>query len=525
MNKEEEQHMSTRSILVAVVLISLGIVFGVLLVSGWKGVGVSFASQEVQLGAQKAASKANPTLKAINDAYHEIAAAVTPTVVSITVKTSGETGDEESGGGQFFHRFFGPDFRMPRRGPELGAGSGVILTPSGYILTNNHVVENAAKDGITVRLMDTREYQAKLIGTDKYTDLAVIKVEASGLPVSALGNSDEVEVGHVVFAFGNPLGLTSTMTQGIVSALGRQIRIIDDENTGYGIENFIQTDAAVNPGNSGGALVDINGAVVGINTAIATTNARYQGYSFAIPMNLAKKVASDIIKYGAVRRGFIGVTIQSVDAVTAKAAGLEKPQGVIVQEVKPNSAGEEAGLQPLDIIISVDGREVNTANMLQSIVASNDPGESVTLKVFRNKKMIEKKVTLKPREDDSAVVAATDSREERPPSTEHSTTKQLDVDELGLSVRAMDPGTKKTYETDKGVIVVKVEPFGPASNRGLERGDVILSIGDKDGRHKPLDSLDDFKETIGKLRPGDAVMLRVKQADKRVKYLAVEIPK
>ncbi len=196
----------------------------------------------------------------------------------------------------FFHRFFGPDFKfdMPKRSPERGAGSGVIISENGYILTNNHVVSGAKKNGIKVQLSDTREFKAKLIGTDKYTDLAVIKIDANNLSSAALGNSDEVEVGHIVFAIGAPLGLKSTMTEGIVSALGRQIGIINDES-GYGIENFIQTDAAVNPGNSGGPLVDIQGQVIGINSAIATTNARYQGYSFAIPINLAKKVASDII--------------------------------------------------------------------------------------------------------------------------------------------------------------------------------------------------------------------------------------
>ena len=224
---------------------------------------------------------------------------------------SGESeSDSQEDPSQFFHRFFGPDFKfdMPKRGPEVGAGSGVIITANGYILTNNHVVANAKKNGIKVQLFDTREFKAKLIGTDKYTDLAVIKIDADNLPVAALGNSDDVEVGHIVFAIGAPLGLKSTMTQGIVSALGRNIGIIGDA---YGIENFIQTDAAVNPGNSGGPLVNINGEVIGINSAIATTNARYQGYSFAIPLNLAKQVATDIIKYGKFRRGFLGVQIRA----------------------------------------------------------------------------------------------------------------------------------------------------------------------------------------------------------------------
>lgn len=507
--------MSTKSILLAIVLVSVGIIFGVVLVSGLKGVSVSFANTDVTLGSANSPVKAHPSLKAMNDAYRAIAEATTPSVVFITVRT----GSREDRGSQFFHRFLDPDQQMPRRGPSFGAGSGVILTADGYVLTNNHVVEDAAEDGIRVRLPDTRELQAKLVGRDRYTDLAVIKIDADELPTAHLGNSDEVEVGHVVFAFGNPLGLTSTMTQGIVSALGRQIRIIDDENTGYGIENFIQTDAAVNPGNSGGPLVDITGSVIGINTAIATTNARYQGYSFAIPITLAKKVANDLIKYGTVRRGFIGVQIQSVDAVTAKAQGLEKAMGVIVQGVTEGSAGEEAGLQMGDIILSVDGREVNTANALQSVIASRYPGESVTLKVFRNRKSIEKRVTLKLRQEEEAI-ASVDGGTPRPQRPEPARAEQATVDALGVTVASLDSEARKVYETETGIIVESVEQFGPAAVRGISRGDVILSVGDRS-----VKSPSEFKSSVEDLKPGDAVMLRVKRADKRVYYIAVEMPK
>ena len=347
--------MSTKSILAAVFLISLGIIFGVVLVSSFKGIDFSFAGEDVKLGAQQAPIKPNSTLQALNDAFHAVSKSVTPSVVFVQVEMDQQS-DSQDDGNQFFHRFFGPDFKfdMPKRGPEVGAGSGVIIAANGYILTNNHVVTSAKKNGIKVQLSDTREYKAKLIGTDKYTDLAVIKIDADNLPVATLGNSDEVEVGHIVFAIGAPLGLKSTMTQGIVSALGRNIGIIDNEKSGYGIENFIQTDAAVYPGNSGGPLVNINGEVVGINSAIATTNARYQGYSFAIPLNLAKQVATDIIKYGKFRRGFLGIMIKPVDAVTAKAAGLDKAKGVWVENVTKDAAGDKAGVEYGDIILTVD---------------------------------------------------------------------------------------------------------------------------------------------------------------------------
>ncbi len=186
-----------------------------------------------------------------------------------------------------FLHFFGPDFKMPEEEPSQGYGSGVIITPDGYIATNNHVVDDADKNGIEVVMHDKIRYKAKLIGTDPSTDLAVVKIEATGLPAAALGNSDNVQVGEWVLAIGNPLGLTSTVTAGIISAVGRSINIIQTQG-GYGIENFIQTDAAINPGNSGGALVNISGEVIGINSAIATTNARYQGYGFAVPVNLLK---------------------------------------------------------------------------------------------------------------------------------------------------------------------------------------------------------------------------------------------
>jgi serine protease Do len=390
--------MSTKSILAAVFLISLGIIFGVVMVSSFKGVDFSFAGDDVKLGAQQISMKPNTTLQALNEAFHNVGKTVTPSVVFVQVEMNGESGpDSQDDQGQFFHRFFGPDFKfdMPKRGPEVGAGSGVIITANGYILTNNHVVSGARKNGIKVQLSDTREFKAKLIGTDKYTDLAVIKIDADNLPVATLGNSDEVEVGHIVFAIGAPLGLKSTMTQGIVSALGRSIGIINDENSGYGIENFIQTDAAVNPGNSGGPLVNINGEVVGINSAIATTNARYQGYSFAIPLNLAKQVATDIIKYGKFRRGFLGVQIRAVDAVTAKAAGLDKTKGVWVESVTKDASGDKAGIEYGDIILSVEDKDVNSTQALQTVIATKHPGEIVTIKIWRDKKMVSKKVTAK----------------------------------------------------------------------------------------------------------------------------------
>jgi serine protease Do len=508
--------MSSKSVITAVVLIGLGIIFGVVLVSSFKGVDLSFAREDVKLGAQSAPVKPNATLLALNEAFHEVGKAVTPSVVYIRVisKSSDDSQDDSQ---RFFHWF-----NIPQQSPmpEVGAGSGVIINESGYILTNNHVVDNAVKKGIEVTLSDTRKFTGKLVGTDKYTDLAVVKIDAQDLPVASLGNSDEVEVGHIVFAVGNPLELRSTMTEGIVSALGRQLGIITDNNTGLRIEDFIQTDAAVNPGNSGGPLVNVSGEVIGINSAIATTNARYQGYSFAIPINLAKKVATDLIRYGTVRRGYIGVQITPVDAVKAKAVGLPKAEGVFVDGVNDKSAGEEAGLQAGDVILSVDGKPVDSPNALQTTVARKYPGDQITLRIFRDQKTIEKKVVLKALDQAGPVAANDQPIEEESTTNENASSKRVTIDDLGLTVRALDSATKKSTSTEKGVVVEKVEPLGPANERGLSQGDVILSVGSQQ-----VANPEQFQSTIKRLRPGDAVMLRVKGSDKKTKYVAIEMPK
>ena len=297
-----------KTVLTSLVLVTVGIVFGAVLVSNFSGgvdLGFARGGGDVKLGGPAPVNNQSSSLKAVSDNFVTVAKAVTPSVVAITVTTSGKKG-EKNMPRDFFH-FFGPDFKAPDQQPEQGFGSGVIITTDGYIATNNHVIDDADKNGIEVVMHDKIRYKAKLIGVDPSTDLAVIKIEARDLPVAALGNSDAVQVGEWALAIGNPLGLTSTVTAGIISAIGRNINIIRDN---YGIEDFIQTDAAINPGNSGGALVNLSGEVIGINTAIATTNARYQGYGFAVPVNLLKTVAADLIKEGKVRRGYIGVQIK-----------------------------------------------------------------------------------------------------------------------------------------------------------------------------------------------------------------------
>jgi serine protease Do len=507
----EEETMQKRPILTALVLITVGIVLGVVLVSNLTtGVGPGFAlsGADVTLGGPVPVQSVPGTVQALSDNFAAVAKAVTPSVVGITVRTEAPSRDRMPR--DFFH-FFGPDVEPQ---PSQGFGSGIILTPDGYIATNNHVVESAAENGIEVELYDKERHQAKLIGTDPSTDLAVIKIDVNGLPAAALGNSDGVQVGEWVLAVGNPLGLTSTVTAGIVSAIGRNIRIINDS---YGIENFIQTDAAINPGNSGGSLVNMKGEVIGINTAIATTNQRYQGYGFAVPVNLLKTVAADLIKFGEVRRGYIGVSISEVDPTVASAMKLKDARGVFVQRLVSGGAAEEAGVKPGDIILSIDGKEVNAPNELQSYVATRHPGDEVGLSIWRDGKEITKKVVLKPREESSEQIAESP----RPSESDREEAGRLGPVEfatLGMSVRSLSGEEKKELGLAEGVLVTEVKPYSEAFNRNLRRGMVIL-----EADRKAVDSPSALREIVEKVPPGESILFKV-QAEQQTIFLAVRVP-
>jgi serine protease Do len=507
--------MSRKSILAALFLICVGIVFGVVLVSSFKGgVEPGFAGDpQVKLGGPTPIKHPNADAKAFSKAFIEVSKAVSPATVTITVTTKAK-GKSDGDLNEFFH-FFGPDSKFPQPEPQQGAGSGVIISPDGYILTNNHVVEGADENRVEVYMNDRHELKAKIIGTDPSTDLAVVKVDAKDLPAAAFGNSDELEIGEWVLAIGNPLQLQGTVTAGIVSALGRSIRIISDD---YGIENFIQTDAAINPGNSGGPLVNLNGEVIGINTAIATTNGRYQGYGFAIPINLARYVAEDIIKNGKVRRGYIGVTIGVVDDKEAKALGMEKAEGVLVQTLVDDGAAGAAGVREGDVILSVDAKAVNAPNELQTYIARKHPGDDVTLKIFREGKLMEKRVTLRSRKEEKLAAKDTETGSEEAAPDVESASKGMDFDKLGLTVRSINGSEKKDLHVDRGVLVTHVETFGEAYDRGLHEGDVILEA-DK----KEVVSPKDLRAIFDKHKQGDAVLLRVKNSRGQMAFVAVQI--
>jgi serine protease Do len=509
--------MTKKSVFGALFLIGIGIVFGVLLVSNFHGgISAGFAGDpQVKLGAA-APIKDGDATRVDSRGFVAVAKAVTPTVVSINVTMKDKKNEDIQ---EFFHFFNSPDKKLQQQ-PEMGSGSGVVISPNGYILTNNHVVEDADDEHIEVVFNDNKKLKAKLVGTDPTTDLAVIKVEAKDLPTCAFGNSDKMEVGEWVLAVGNPLGLQSTVTAGIISATGRNIGIIRAEN--YGIENFIQTDAAINPGNSGGPLVNMNGEVIGINSAIATTNARYQGYGFAIPINLAKTVAEDIIKYGKIRRGYIGVNIQAADETTTKAMGLDRSTAVLVQNVVKDGAAAAAGLQDGDIILSVEGHDVFQPNELQTIIAQHHPGDLVALKVFRDGKTFDKSVELRAREDDK-IAAKNDedqSSDDESSAAPEKNSKSLALDNIGLSVSPLTADLKKTNEVDNGVLIDEVDPRGEAAGRGIGEGDIIISADKKD-----VTSPKDLKSILDKHKAGDALLLRVKRQGGPVYFTAIEIPK
>ena len=408
------------------------------------------------------------SLRQSGQAFRSVAKKVSPAVVFIQVEQEVDGQDpaqyfSPSGspfGEEFFRHFFGgpPQSQRPRQAPSkrrsVGQGSGFVISPDGYILTNNHVVDKA--DKVRVKTQDGSEYTAKVVGTDPPSDLAVIKIDKSDLPFLRLADSDRLEVGDWVLAVGNPFGLSHTLTAGIVSAKGRSGIGLND------YENFIQTDAAINPGNSGGPLVDLEGEVVGINTAIFSRSGGYMGIGFAIPVNMARQIRDQLIEHGEVTRGQLGAYIQDLTTDLAEPFGLKDTQGILVSEVMEGSSAEKAGLQRGDVIRRVDGEKVSGAAELRNRIALTPPGTKVGLTVLRDGK--EKKLT--------AVVGKLESDESGP------ATKPGKLPEIGLGLQALTPelAERLGYQGEKGVLVASVDPGSPASRAGIERGDLIQEI-------------------------------------------------
>ncbi len=504
--------MRNRSLIGTISLVLVGFIFGTLLVTsfGWDRP----TEQEIQLGAKNApVQEINIDAQKMNNAFAEVAEKVTPSIVEITVVSSVKISEKTP-----FHNFFRFKDDAPRE--RQGGGSGVIISKDGYILTNNHVVENATS--VKVKLKDKRSFSAVIVGTDPLTDLAVIKIEGDELPIIYLGDSEKIRIGEWVMAIGNPLSFSSTVTAGIISAIGRDLDIIQGkskEDISYAIENFIQTDAVINPGNSGGALVDLSGALIGINTAIATNgmSSNYIGYGFAIPVNLAKAVAEDLIEFGSVRRGYIGVSIEEINASTAKAIGLDKPRGVMIQRVVENGSASAEDIREGDVLLKIDGREVNQPNQLQSYVGSKRAGDVVKLLLFRNGKEITRNVKLKARDEETEnIVSLDDETSQKPKSLDQI--QQQDFEIVGLSLKEMTLNEKQKYEIKEGLLITDIKQFGSAYNQRLAPGLVILSVNQNN-----IDSVNDFKKIINDNK-GKAILLKVKRTDGVTRFVGLDIP-
>lgn len=428
--------------------------------------------------------------------FTKIAKKVIPTVVAInsvmTVYTN-ELWNEQFGNTELREFFEDRSLHipLPKEFRQRGSGSGIIVTSDGYILTNMHVVEKAER--ITVTLADDRSFEANLVGTDPLTELAVIKIAADHLPVAQFGNSDSVEIGEWVLAIGNPLELRSTVTAGIVSALGRDINIISDS---FGVENFIQTDAPINPGNSGGPLINLRGEVIGINTAIATQSGYSQGYGFAIPINLAQEIMKKLIQHGYVIRSYLGISMQDVNEKIARAMGLKYPFGIFIDHVAEESPAERAGIQEKDILVKIDHQVVNKGNIVQSIIAQKRPGEVVSLTLLRGDRLLKIPVTLAER---------TGSRN---PITFPRPARKFR--NLGLEVETITSrlAEQMNLKMEEGVLVVSVQQFSPGHDAGIQPNDIILEI---DSRK--VSSATEFENLISQMDQGKVYIFKIRRGE------------
>ncbi len=375
----------------------------------------------------------------------------------------------------FFDFFFGSPYRNSPPNQATASGSGVIISEDGYIVTNNHVIQNAEK--VEVVLNDKREYQATIIGRDPSTDLALLKVEAKSLPFVYYGNSDEVKVGEWALAVGNPFSLTSTVTAGIISAKGRNINILNEK---FAIESFIQTDAAVNPGNSGGALVNAKGELIGINSAIASNTGSYSGYSFAIPVNIVRKVVADLLEYGEVQRAFIGVVLENLDAKLANSKGIENIKGVYVAGLNAGGAAEEAGIKAGDVILKIQDVQVNNLPELQEQIGRFRPGDKVNITVSRKGQNLEIPVVLKNKNGDTRLIRYTESV----------------ANELGAEFIPPSDREMSSLKISSGLKVNKIKE-GRLRNIGIREGFIITHIGDK-----PVSSIEDLTNALKSERRG-----------------------
>lgn len=436
----------------------------------------------------------NPPSPILNDGgrttYADVVDRVAPAVVKVNVEIKAKP-NQQSGSLEDLFKGVPQNPQQQRPQLERGIGSGVIVSADGTILTNNHVIDGASK--IKIEMNDKRVLDAKVIGTDQLTDLAVLKVEAKDLPYLNLGDSDKVRVGDIILAIGNPLGIGQTVTAGIISAKGRRTGLSDGS-----FEDFLQIDAPINRGNSGGALVSLNGELIGINSQILSPSGGNIGIGFSIPSNMAKSVMDQLLKDGKVHRGQLGVGIQSITEELAKNLDLKDNKGVIVGSVKPGSAAEKAGVKRGDVITAINGEKVEDGNILRNKVAQTAPGTEINLTVLREGKELELKATLDEYQPENV-------QKEDKNSGKGSNDKSSENGKLGLDLQPLTPEMAKRLEMPadtKGLVVTDVDPEGPAAAEGIAKGDVILEI-----NRQPVEKFEDVQSALEKSGDKPALLL------------------
>lgn len=469
----------------------------------------------ITFGAEKKPTIKKPAdFESFRSVFSDIAKEVIPTVVSVT-STKIDTIIYRDPFYQFFYNnpfeeFFGsprrkqqqPDRQEERR--TSGVGSGVIVSKDGYILTNYHVVGEA--DEITIETHDERQFEAEIVGVDSLSDVAVIKIKenVNDLPVAYLGNSDKLRPGDWVMAIGNPFNLSSTVTNGIVSALGRH------QNGISMYQNFIQTDAAINPGNSGGALVNIEGELIGINTMIYTRSGGYMGIGFAIPINMARRIMEQLIYKGEVSRGWLGVQISDIDHAMKEALGLKTTKGVLINDVFDGQPAKKAGIKTGDVILTIDGIETKDANSLRNTVASITPGKKVPVEIIRNGKKKELHVTLASRDEkEIKKLSSKDEEEEDKKPAEVDVTKKVGFKVGNITKELRDRLGLKSNA--KGIVVIDISPSSWAARKGLRKYDIIKKVKVKSNDFVVVNDAKVFKKIISRTKSEDSILLYVER--------------
>lgn len=506
-----------------IALTSAAFVGGVAFASGLDWTTDSHAAAFLQATAPTA--EAVQPVADMSHAFAAISETVTPGVVTITTQRRSRANRAHQNIPPELREMF-PFFRTPEGQqdvPQESGGSGFFITPDGYIMTNNHVIEGAEK--IDVVLQNQRTLRAEVVGRDPTTDIAIIKVEGSNYPTLRLGRSEASRVGEWVLAIGNPLSLGNTVTAGIISAKGRPLNIIQQtlqqrglENPGYAIEDFIQTDAAINPGNSGGPLVNLRGEVIGVNTAIYSQTGFNAGYGFAVPIDLARRVSDDLIQYGRVRRPVLGVQIQQVTPEDAEVYRLPSIAGAVVNGFSPQSPAQRAGLEQGDVIVSVDGRAIERSNQLQREIASKRPGETVTLEYIRYGERRRAQLRL-----DEAPAQQLGAAEPEPEAARASEGR------LGIQVSDLTPQLVQRIQSEsrdrirfseqRGVVVTQVQPYGVLGRRGVRAPFRVLQLDRADVR-----DVADFQRRLAAKRPGEVASLLIEGPDGTQQIVNVRIP-